>query len=421
MLEGTYRINFYYNSNITGHISGQYTTPDNRYGLETITVDEYYFDGSMNNFTIEYSTDTIYNIDGYDADNMDWLVAVASAKTDLVFDFGNYMELSLDEYSFVFSTVLLRHVNNKVTLRFRANNIILDHYRNISVDYNIILILDCETLTSNNWFYSHGITIITDRLKDINCLEFGGNIGIYNLNNLEHIGKHSFKYAALWIVDQSILPNETVYNFEPTIVKGEYKGIQVLKQWHLIKFADNCIIEDEAFEDAQINITEELFEWENRDKSNIMFDLCNISNESGKDIFKNFGNKVIDKDRFRLELFKIKNTIRTDFFGELYKYVYAYCEDEQFLRTVINKLIRPAEFVVQAVQDNDQYDNLTYNLKYTPNINTNVTLCCDVNCLEYGVGHYTAEMTDDLNIDHKTLCVGYDKTNKYYRIKEEEQ
>jgi hypothetical protein len=60
-------------------------------------------------------------------------------------------------------------------------------------------------------------------------------------------------------------------------------------------------------------------------------------------------------------------------------------------------------------------------LKYTPNINTNVTLCCDINCLEYGVGHYTAEMTDDLNIDHKTLCVGYEKTNKYYRIKEEEQ
>ena len=90
MLEGTYNINFYYNENITGHISGQYSTPDNRYGLETLTVDEYYFNGSMNRYTIEYSTDTIYQNNGFGCDDIQWLVAVASVKTDLVFDFGNY-------------------------------------------------------------------------------------------------------------------------------------------------------------------------------------------------------------------------------------------------------------------------------------------------------------------------------------------
>ena len=413
MLEGNYRINFYYNENITGHISGHYTTPDNRYGLETITVDDYYFNGSMNNYTIEYSTDTVYNKNGYDCENIEWLVAVASAKTDLVFDFGNYMEFRNNRY-FVAGTVLLRHASDKITLRFRAKNITFNN-NSISngVDYNVRLILDCETLTSYDDFYIHGLIILTDRLKDINCVEFRGNIGIYNLSNLEHIGKHSFSYANLVKVDQSILSDETVYNFQPTIVEDKYEGIQVLKQWSLIKFADNCIIEDKAFEYASMNIPNEL-RYVDKKTFNIMFDLCNISNESGKDVFKNFGNTVEQEKNVRT-LFKIKNTLKTDFFGKLIDKVYAYCEDEQFVRTAIGYLLRPVYFYV-AVNENE---TLRYNLKYTPNINTNVTLCCDVNCLEYGVGHYTAEMTDDLNANHKTLCVGYEKTNKYYRIKED--
>jgi hypothetical protein len=405
MIEGNYRIDFYYDEVNTGYVIGQYTTPDNGYGLEKLTVDEYSI-GSIDEFIVTSDTN-IYTRDAYNPSLAQWLVAIASVKTDIVFKATkvNFKSLS-------FNDNLLIHVDDSITVRLSVDEITYKWNNRIhssSDNYkDIIIIFDCEKFISNTYEFAYGLRIIlTDRLQYIKYTGgFFGSVGIYNLSNLKYIGGGTFLRSSFFIVDKDTLPNETVYNFEPTIVEGEYEGIQVLKKWALIKFADDCVIETGGFSGGVEDHT--------------MFDLCNISNRSGKEAFSIGGSEV---------LIKIKNTLRTDFFGIIHHMIYAYCEDEEFLRNMrdgdgrplSDMLIRPKKFVVQAVRPNNWYDNLVYNLKYTPNINTGMTLCCDVNCLEYGVGHYTAEMTDDLNIDHKTLCVGYDKTNKYYRIKEEQQ
>jgi hypothetical protein len=411
MIEDNYRIDFYYDGVNTGYVTGHYSQSEiNRFGVEALTVDEYSI-GDIDEFSVTSDTE-IHNMGGGEPSLVEWLVAIASAKTDIVFKatkinlHGNYVE------NFV------KHVDNKITVRLSADEIIYkmiskeeESVNQVYVDSNIVFILDCEKFISENVIFGDGCIILTDRLQHIECyLGMAVNLGIYSLSNLKYIGNYAFNGAHLFIVDKDTLPNETVYSFEPTIVEGEYEGIPVLKTWNLIKFADDCVIETGGFSGGI--------------KDHIMFDLCNISNRSGKGAFLGFENLN------GYALVKIKNTLRTDFFDTNFHIMYAYCEDEEFLRNISHYdtpasdwLMRPDKFVVQAVRPNNTYDNLIYNLKYTPNINTNtdMTLCCDVNCLEYGVGHYTAEMTDDLNIDHKTLCVGYEKTNKYYRIKEEEQ
>jgi len=410
MIEGTYSITLKdKNKIITGHISGQYSTPDDGKGLDWITVDEFSYDGGgiSSNSIITTST-SVYNTRGNTPDMTEWIVAIASAKEDFVMEFNKVIEAS-GLFGFEFNTDLLTDKSKTVTIRLSGEEIIFNAslFFIFQVGNGCIVILDFEKIVSyDSWItYGNGMIIFTNKLKYLECkgIYGSGNLGIYDLSNIEYIGKESLEYSNIKIVDTNTLPNETVYNFEPTIVEGEYEDIQVLKQWNLIKFADNCIIKKSAFYGCEIY------------NSNIMFDLCNISNESEDEIFKNI---YCDDNKGIHALLKINNKIKTNSINYINK-VYVYCEDEQFLRSIIphTHIMRPKYFYLLAQTSNNNIMYIRCDLKYTPNITNSRALYCDINCLEYGKGHYTVEMTDDIKTKYSGVCVGYNETNKYYQLK----